>query len=679
MTHDPLLSPYRLRHLTLRNRIMSTSHEPSYSEDGMPKDRYRLYHVEKARGGIALTMTAGSAVVSPDSPPAFGNLLAYKDEIVPWMRALSDECHEHGAAVMIQITHLGRRTAATQADWLPILAPSPVREAAHRAFPKEVEAWDIARIVADYGAAAQRMQAAGLDGIEIDAYGHLPDQFWSPATNQRTDEYGGSLDNRLRFTFQVLDSIRAACGERFLVGVRMVADEAWDIGLSRADGVEIAQRLASCGKVDFLNIVRGHMDTDAALAKIIPIQGTPSAPHLDFAGEVRTATGFPTFHAARIPDVATARHAIATGKLDMVGMTRAHIADPHIVRKIMEGREADIRPCVGATYCLDRIYEGRDAVCIHNAATGREATMPQVVTRSAGERRRVVVVGAGPAGLEAARVAGERGHAVIVLEAQPKPGGQLLIASRTPRRRELMGIIDWRVEQIAAHGGEIRCGVWAEAEDVLALAPDVVFIATGGFPNTEVLRAGNDLVVSSWDILSGQVPAGENVLVFDDNSSHPGMQAAEMLAEAGATVELVTPERYFAAEMGGLNHAAYAERFHRHDVRLTINTRLLEVRRDGNGLMATLGSDYGPERRERRVDQVVVEHGTLPAAELYHALVPHAVNLGEADYAALLAGRPQTVVRNPDGAFRLLRIGDAVASRNVHAAVYDGLRFAKDI
>jgi len=175
------------------------------------------------------------------------------------------------------------------------------------------------------------------------------------------------------------------------------------------------------------------------------------------------------------------------------------------------------------------------------------------------------------------------------------------------------------------------------------------------------------------------VPAGENVLVFDDNSSHPGMQAAEMLAEAGATVELVTPERYFAAEMGGLNHAAYAERFHRHDVRLTINTRLLEVRRDGNGLMATLGSDYGPERRERRVDQVVVEHGTLPAAELYHALVPHAVNLGEADYAALLAGRPQTVVRNPDGAFRLLRIGDAVASRNVHAAVYDGLRFAKDI
>ena len=202
----------------------------------MPKDRYRLYHVEKAKGGIALTMTAGSAVVSPNSPPVFGNLLAYKDEIVPWMRRLSDGCHEHGAAVMIQLTHLGRRTAWNKADWLPVLAPSPVREPAHRAFPKAIEDWDIERIIADYASAAQRMQAAGLDGIEIEAYGHLPDQFWSPATNHRTDEYGGSLDNRLRFIHRVLDAVRAATDPRFIVGVRMVADEDWDIGLSRDGG-----------------------------------------------------------------------------------------------------------------------------------------------------------------------------------------------------------------------------------------------------------------------------------------------------------------------------------------------------------------------------------------------------------------------------------------------------------
>ncbi|MCA3538416.1 MAG: N-methylproline demethylase, partial [Rhodobacter sp.] len=193
MTTDPLLQPYRLKHLTLRNRVMSTSHEPAYSEDGMPKARYRLYHQEKARGGVALTMTAGSAVVSRDSPQAFGNLHAWDDAIVPWLAELTDACHEEGAAVMIQLTHLGRRTGWNKGDWLPVLAPSPVREPAHRAFPKEAEDWDLDRIVADYAAAAQRMQAAGLDGIEFEAYGHLMDGFWSPATNRRTDDYGGSL------------------------------------------------------------------------------------------------------------------------------------------------------------------------------------------------------------------------------------------------------------------------------------------------------------------------------------------------------------------------------------------------------------------------------------------------------------------------------------------------------
>jgi len=545
---DPLLQPFQLKHLTLRNRIMSTAHEPNYHEDGMPKDRYRLYHVEKAKGGIALTMTAGSAIVSEDSAPAFGNLLAYKDEIVTWLKKLADECHEHGAAVMIQLTHLGRRTNWNKAAWLPVLAPSPVREPAHRALPKEIEDWDIARIIKDYAAAAQRMKEAGLDGIEFECYGHLMDQFWSPATNRRTDDYGGSLENRLRFSFEVLKAVRAAVGGDFIVGCRLVADEDWEKGLTRDEGLEICHRLIRSGTVDFLNVIRGHIDHDTPLSRVIPVTGMRSAPHLDFAGEVRSATKFPVFHAARINDVATARHAIAEGKLDMVGMTRAHIADPHIARKVMEGREQDIRPCVGATYCLDRIYEGHEALCIHNPSTGREASMPHVLSPSSGRKKLIAIVGAGPAGLEAARVSAERGHKVVLFEAADAPGGQIRLATRLKRRKELIGIADWRAAQCEARGVEMRFNTLADETDVRSLGPDIVVIATGGLPSLQGLDEGNELATSSWDILSGDAKPAEDVLVFDDNGAHPGLAAAEFIAESGARLELVSPERFFAPE-----------------------------------------------------------------------------------------------------------------------------------
>lgn len=674
VSSDPLLQPYRLKHLTLKNRIMSTAHEPAYSEDGMPKDRYRLYHREKAKGGIALTMTAGSAIVSRDSPPAFGNLHAYRDEIVPWLKRLADDCHEYGTAVMIQLTHLGRRTGWNKGDWLPVLAPSPIREPAHRAFPKEIEDWDIERIVADYVDAAQRMQAAGLDGIELEAYGHLTDQFWSPATNRRDDEFGGSLENRLRFTDMVTKAVRKTVGPDFIVGMRLVADEDWDKGLSREEGLEIVRRLVGSGRIDFLNVIRGHIDSDVVLNEVIPIQGMRASPHLDFAGEIRAATRFPVFHAARIADVATARHAIAEGKLDMVGMTRAHIADPHIVAKIIAGQEARIRPCVGATYCLDRIYEGGEALCIHNAATGREADMPHRIEPAAASRT-AVVVGAGPAGLEAARVLAERGHAVTVLEATGEAGGQVNLLTRNPRRREMIGIVDWRLSELQRLGVTLSYDVYAEADEVLALAPDLVIVATGGIAQSPEVESGADLLTSSWDILAGAVRPAETVLLFDDNGGHPGMSAAEVIARAGSELELVSPERFFAPEMGGMNHVPYARAFAQRNVRVTINTRLHSVRRDGNMLVATLSSDFAPEvRHERRVAQVVVEHGTMANDQLYLALKPLSRNRGAVDYPAMIARRPPLAQIAPEAGFDLVRIGDAVSSRNIHAAIYDALR-----
>ena len=677
MTHDPLLQPYRLKHLELRNRFLSTAHEPAYTEDGLPKARYRHYHAEKAKGGIAMTMIGGSAVVAPDSPQAFGNILLFKDEVVRWLGELADDVHAHGAAVMIQITHLGRRTSWSKADWLPVLAPSNVREPAHRAFPKAMEDWDIARVVRAYADAAERVKAAGLDGLEIECYGHLVDQFWSPATNRREDDYGGSLDNRMRFGFEVLRAIRARVGPDFLVGVRAVADEDWDRGLSRQEGVSIAERLGASGLIDFVNVIKGHIDTEEGLSHVIPGMGARSAPHLDFAGDVRAATRLPTFHAARIQDVATARHAIASGKLDMVGMTRAHLADPHIARKVAEGREHAIRPCAGMGYCIDSIYSGQ-AVCIHNAATGREATIPHVVPRSTGPRRRVVVVGAGPGGLEAARVAGERGHDVLVFEAASQPGGQVRLAAALKRRREIMGIVDWRMAECERHGVVFRFDTYAEADDVLAEAPDIVVVATGGLPDTDFLAEGADLATSGWDILSGAVRPAATVLLYDDNGAHPGMTTAEFIAGTGAALEVVTPERMLAPDIGSTSAPAYLKALGAAGATVGINLRLDGLTRRGNRIVARFVDDYARRTVEREADQVVVEHGTNPLDDLYFALKPGSVNLGEVDHDALLAGAPQTLERNPEGRYRLFRIGDAVASRNIHAAVYDAVRLMKD-
>ncbi|MBB4196170.1 NADH:flavin oxidoreductase [Rhizobium aethiopicum] len=678
MSNDPLLQPYQLKHLTLRNRIIVTSHEPAYPEDGMPKEKYRAYTVERAKGGVALTMTAGSAAVSRDSPPVFNNLLAYKDEIVPWIREMTDAVHEEGAAIMIQLTHLGRRTRWDKGDWLPVVAPSHHREASHRAFPKKMEDWDIERIIKDFADAAERMKAGGMDGIELEAYGHLIDQFASPLTNELDGPYGGALENRMRFCLDVFRAIRERVGNEFILGVRYTADECLPGGNGQAEGIEISKRLRDSGLIDYLNVIRGHIDTDAGLTDVIPIQGMANSPHLDFAGEIRAATNFPTFHAAKIPDVATARHAIAAGKVDMVGMTRAHMTDPHIVRKIIEKREEDIRPCVGANYCLDRIYQGGAAYCIHNAATGRELTMPHIVAK-ADVRKKVVIVGAGPAGLEAARVAGERGHDVVVFEAANNPGGQIRLTAQSERRREMISIIDWRMSQCEKYDVTFHFNTLAEADTIGAENPDVVIIATGGLPHTEVLTKGNELVVSSWDIISGDVKPGTNVLVFDDAGDHAGLQAAEFLAKAGAKVEIMTPDRSFAPEVMAMNLVPYMRSLQKHDVTFTVTYRLEAVEKSGNQLVAHIGSDYGGIARQHSYDQIVVNHGTIPLDELYFELKPHSSNLGEVSHDQLLQGQQQSVIRNPEGKFQLFRIGDAVAARNTHAAVYDGLRIAKDI
>ena len=674
--YPALFEPLTIGHLRLRNRIMSTSHAPAYAEEGLPKERYRRYHEEKAMGGLALSMFGGSSTISVDSPPPFGQIDIGDDRVVPWLQSFSDSVHRHGCATMIQITHMGRRTGWSSHGWLPTIAPSAVREPAHRSFPKAMDQEDIDRVIGDFAAATGRARRGGLDGCEISVLGHLGGQFWSPAVNRRTDGYGGSLANRARFTLETLEAMREQAPERFLIGMRFSMDELLDDGLHEDDAMEIVRLHVDAGLVDFLNVTVGNSFDNAGLSFTVPNMSHPIAPHIDRVKRIRDAFGVPVFHANRVADLASANRAVKEGCADMIGMTRAHIADPHLVAKVARGEEHRVRTCVGAGYCIDRIYVGADALCLQNPATGREQTMPHVIEPSRGPKRKVVVVGAGPAGLEAARVSASRGHDVVLFEAADESGGQVRLAARATWRRDLIGIVRWLAGEVESLGVDLRLGSYAEADDVLDENPDIVIVATGGLPDTECVD-GAEHVVSLWDVLSGQVQPGSNVLLFDDHGDHQGPSGAEFLAGQGAKVELATPDRSTAFELGATNFSVHLKHLYRAGVTLTPDVRLLSVRPRGNSLEAELRNVYSGETSVRIVDQVVVEHGTVPAVELFDDLAARSGNRGRTDIDALARGAPQPLA--PPGAFSLFRVGDAVTSRNIHAALYDSLRICKDL
>lgn len=671
-----LLSPITIRARTFRNRVLSTAHAPGYAEGGLPGERYQAYHEEKARGGIGLTMFGGSSNISRDSGSIYGQIYVGDDAIIPVFRGFAERIHAHGAGLMCQISHMGRRTGWASGDWLPTVGPSVIRDPAHHSVPRAMSSRDIEHVVRAFANAAWRCREGGLDGCEILATTHLLGQFLSPLSNARTDGYGGDLTGRSRFLFEVMEAVRTRVGDDFIVGVRFAADESNEGGLDADEGIELARRIGQQGTMDFINVNGAYGGTLHGLAETFPGMAFPSAPYVELARRVREASGLPVFQAALLSDPATADWAIGEGLVDMAGLTRPHMADPHIVAKLERGEDDRIRPCVGAGYCIDRIYGGREALCLHNVSTGRETWLPHDIPR-ANALRRIAIIGGGPAGLEAARVCALRGHDVTLFEAGDRLGGQVVLAARAGWRKDMIGIVDWLASELDRLGVDVRCDSFVDAAEDLDGRHDVVLVATGGMPDTALPDGGDDHVVTTWDLLSGDVRPADDVLIYDEAGGHGAMATADWLAGQGVKLTFVTPDRHPGRDVGGQNLPVYMRHLHEAGTTFRPDHTLLGVRRDGNALVAVLWNTFTRRRVKLRTSQVVVDKGTLPADAPFHALRHGARNLGETDIEALVGLRPQPADANPDGDYLLFLIGDAAASRDIHAAMLDANRLCR--
>ena len=518
--------------------------------DFKPDDRQVAYYAERALGEVGLIML-GSQQVHPTSPGITNLLCNYDDDIIPGLARIARAVQTHGGRIFGYLSHMG---LASSARPFPLWSASAVHDQKYGEVAHAMTQTEMGVLVTAYRDAARRNMDAGLNGIEVHCgHGLLLHQFLSPISNCRTDEYGGSLENRVRFPAEVLAAVRDVIGPGVPLGIRISGDELTDGGFGLPDTRRIVPLLVAAGSLDFVDVSAGNDGDVVSNMLHEPPMGLPDAPFVHLADGLKGVAGVPVIHGTRIRNADVAERMLASGAADMVGMCRALIADPHLPRKAREGLAAT--PCVGCQQaCFGRLHRGKPISCVGTPRSGREVDWPDLPPTS--RPRQVLVVGAGPAGLEAAGVAAARGHHVTVLERADRPGGRLRLAAHVPGRQAWQDLIDYKAAMAEAHGVLFRFNTAATAGDIMRMAPDAVVLATGARAVLPVLL-GNSLpgIATVDDWLAGRCQPGKRVLIVDLLDRQPALTAAVSLAMAGHEVTVVTAAAFVGAKLESQTYA----------------------------------------------------------------------------------------------------------------------------
>ena len=645
-----LFTPLRLGPVTVANRVVFSAHLTNYATGGLPTEQHAAYYAARAVGGAGLIITEEHSTHPTDWP--YEKLIhGFHPEVVDGYRRITEAVHAHDVPIFAQINHNGGQ-ASSMYSRLPVWAPSPVPDPLFREVPKAVEPHEIAEIIEGYATVAAHCMAGGFDGIELQcSHSSIVRGFLSPATNRRTDGYGGSLVNRARLLLEIVDAVRSTIGTDRALGVRICGDELIEGGTGIEDAVEVARMVESTGQIDYINTSIGV--ATATLYMIEASMQVPPGYALFIPSAIRAAVDLPVVGVGRFKDPLQADRALADGVCDLVGVVRGQIADPDFAAKARSGHGTDIRTCLSCNQeCVGRMGLNRWLGCIENPRTGRESAIVPLPRR----RRKVVVVGGGPGGLQAAVTAAGRGHQVVLFERHERLGGQVHVAAAVPSRAEFFDIARNLIVAAKREGVELRTGVDATVEVIRAESPDVVILATGARPSRPWWAGDDDRVVDVRDVLEGRVHPEGRVVVVDELGFHQATSTAELLADRGCDVEIVTNGMVVGQDLGiTLDLEMWNVKAHHLGIGQSVDLVPMGVTRttgDDGAAELALQLQHHPTGtdQERRCDWVVCSVHQQPDDALWRAL---------------------------DGApFDVHRVGDCLAPRRAHAAVIEGDRVA---